>query len=207
MTHIDDTSIRIDESVGARTVYATDNSIYQVPPSGVVVATDAAHISALVAANRQRHAPRPITARGAGTGTNGQSLTDGLIIDVKRRMNALHMLDVDARTARVGPGIVTAQLNEQLAEHGLFWPPSTSTVNRATVGGMISTDAAGKGSLLYGRTSGHVVALEVVLDDGTVWEAAPVTVAEAERLASGTDRIGEIWRALLDIPPGPHPLP
>jgi FAD/FMN-containing dehydrogenase/Fe-S oxidoreductase len=130
-----------------------------------------------------------------------------LIIDVKRRMNALHMLDVDARTARVGPGIVTAQLNEQLAEHGLFWPPSTSTVNRATVGGMISTDAAGKGSLLYGRTSGHVVALEVVLDDGTVWEAAPVTVAEAERLASGTDRIGEIWRALLDIPPGPHPLP
>ncbi len=188
-------------------MYATDNSIYQLPPDGVVVAENADHISAVVEANRASGSPRPLTARGAGTGTNGQSLTDGLIIDTKRQMNQLLELDVDARTVRVEPGMVTAQLNEQLASHGLFWPPSTSTVNRATVGGMISTDAAGKGSLLHGRTSRHVIGLDVVLDDGTQWAAAPVTVEEAETLAGGDGRVAAIWRALLDVPTGPFALP
>lgn len=183
-----------------RAVYATDNSIYQVEPAAVALPSTEEEISALLAANHGADEPRPVTARGAGTGTNGQSLTDGLMIDLKRRLNRLVSVDVDARTAVVEPGLVTAALNAELAEHGLFWAPHTSTLNRATVGGMIATDAAGKGSLVHGRAHRHVVGLDVILDDGTPWRAEPMPVAEANRRAVTDDRIGALWRSLLKLP-------
>ncbi len=200
-------SSRTNSPTAVRIVYATDNSIYQLPPSGVLVPESASEVCDLVRANAESVAPQSLTARGGGTGTNGQSLTSGLIVDVKRAMHRLVALDVEGRTVTVEPGMVTAELNEHLRPHGLFWPPETSTVSRATIGGMISTDAAGKGSLAYGRTSRHVVALEVVLDDGTLWQAEAVPEAEAERRAAGDGRIAEIWRALLDVPGGPFDLP
>lgn len=47
-------------------------------------------------------------------------------------------------------------------------------VNRATIGGMINTDASGQGSLVYGKTSAHVLAVTAVLEDGTQLEASPL---------------------------------
>lgn len=179
-----------------RTVYATDNSIYQVEPEGVALPRNAAEVRSLVAATGRQ----PITARGGGTGTNGQSLTSGLMVDLKRHLNGLVSLDVEARTAVVEPGLVTARLNSLLAPHGLHWAPHTSTLSRATVGGMISTDAAGKGSLVHGRAHRHVLALDMVLDDGTPFRAEPCTEAEAEARAALPGRAGEVWRALLDLP-------
>lgn len=184
----------------SRVVYATDNSIYQIEPHGVLLADDADHVARFMAENHRATDRRPIVARGAGTGTNGQSLTDGVMIEVKRRMNQLLSLDVENRTAVVQPGLVTAALNAQLKPNGLFWAPHTSTLNRATVGGMISTDAAGKGSLVHGRAHRHVIGLDVVLEDGTPFRAEAIPVAEAERLAVGDDRIGRLWRSLLDLP-------
>ena len=183
-----------------RTVYATDNSIYQVEPAAVALPTSPAEVARLVADEVARPDPRPIVARGGGTGTNGQSLTDGLVIDVKRRLNRVIDIDPAGGRATVEPGVVTAALNRQLATHGLFWAPHTSTLNRATVGGMISTDAAGKGSLVHGRAHRHVLALDVVLDDGTPWRAEPIPVADAEARAAVDDRIGRLWRDLLALP-------
>jgi len=189
--------VAVHRDAHTRTVYATDNSIYQVEPEGVALPRNAAEVRALVAATGRR----PITARGGGTGTNGQSLTSGLMVDLKRHLNRLVSLDVEARTAVVEPGMVTARLNALLAPQGLHWAPHTSTLSRATVGGMISTDAAGKGSLVHGRAHRHVLAVDLVLDDGTLFRAEPCTVAEAEaRAASLPGRAGELWRALLALP-------
>ncbi len=184
----------------SRVVYATDNSIYQVEPHGVALPASAGEVGELLADNHAAARRRPIVARGAGTGTNGQSLTDGIVLDLKRNLDRIVAVDPTARTAVVEPGVVTAALNAHLAPHGLFWAPHTSTLNRATVGGMISTDAAGKGSLVHGRAHRHVLALDVVLDDGTPWHAAPLPVAEAEARADVDDRVGALWRALLAIP-------
>ncbi len=162
--------VAVHRDAHTRTVYATDNSIYQVEPDGVALPRTAAEVRALVAATGRQ----PITARGGGTGTNGQSLTPGLMVDLKRHLNGLVSLDVAGRTAVVEPGMVTARLNSLLAPHGLHWAPHTSTLSRATVGGMISTDAAGKGSLVHGRAHRHVLALDLVLDDGTPFRAEPV---------------------------------
>ena len=188
----------------ARTVYSTDNSIYQVRPTAVAVPRSSNDVADLIGTNAARPNPLPIVARGGGTGTNGQSLTNGLVIDLKRGLNAIGHIDVEARTAVVQPGVVAGELNAALAEHNLVWAPHTSTLNRATVGGMIATDAAGKGSLVHGRTHRHVVSMEVCLDDGTFFVAEPVSIAEAQRRATTEDRAGEIWTALLDLPVAEH---
>lgn len=182
-----------------RAVYATDNSIYQIEPAAVAVPASHDDVVALVRANLDRATPLPIVARGGGTGTNGQSLTSGLSVDLKRGLNKVIAIDVAARTAVVQPGVVTGALNTELKPHGLYWAPHTSTVSRATVGGMISTDAAGKGSLVHGRANRHVHSVDLVLDDGSTFHAEPVTIDEATRRADGNDRPAQIWRALLDL--------
>ena len=71
-------------------------------------------------------------------------------------------------------GVVKDQLNAALAPHGLFFAPELSPSNRATIGGMITTDASGQGSVLYGKTRDHVLELRTVLLDGTVWHSRPM---------------------------------
>jgi len=185
-----------------RTVYGTDNSIYQLVPERVAMPASAAEIADELAANYRRSDPKPIVVRGGGTGTNGQSLTSGLMIDLKRNLHGMIAIDPERRTAVVQPGIVTAELNEALAGNGLFWAPHTSTLNRATVGGMISTDAAGKGSLVHGRAHRHVARLVMLLDDGTEWIAEPVTESEARRRGAGEGRAASLWRAIVQIAHG-----
>ena len=87
---------------------------------------------------------------------------------------------------RVQAGVVKDQLNAALAEHGLFFPPELSTSNRATIGGMISTDASGQGSCLYGKTRDHVLELTTVLLDGTVWTSRPLEDEELRQVQRRT---------------------
>jgi len=79
-------------------------------------------------------------------------------------------------------GVVLDQLNDALAPLGCFFAPNLSPSSRATLGGMINTDAAGQGSMVYGKTSDHVLSLEVALLGGACVTVAPLTL---EELASG----------------------
>jgi FAD/FMN-containing dehydrogenase len=155
-----------------RTVMATDNSIYQITPQAIAFPRDTedlVRIAKLLA--DERFIAVRVAPRGGGTGTNGQSLTDGLVVDLSRHMNRILAIDPERRAARVEAGVVKDQLNAALAPHGLFFAPELSTSNRATVGGMISTDACGQGSCLYGKTRDHVLELTTVLSDGTIWHS------------------------------------
>ena len=104
--------------------------------------------------------------RGGGTGTNGQSLTDGLVIDCSKHLNNILEIDVDAGWVKVQAGVIRDQLNDYLRPFGMFFAPTLSTSNRATLGGMANTDACGQGSRIYGRTSNHVLAINLVLANG-----------------------------------------
>jgi FAD/FMN-containing dehydrogenase/Fe-S oxidoreductase len=154
----------ITDDQGGRLVGATDNSIYHMPPQAILFPQDAADVAkAATFADRFGIAS---TARGGGTGTNGQSLNDGVVIDMSRHMTGILSLDTDAGSVTVEPGVVLDQLNAYLKPHGYFFAPAVSTSSRATVGGMFATDASGKGSRIYGRTSDHVLAAEITLADG-----------------------------------------
>jgi len=148
-----------------RIVHATDNSVYEMAPLAVVfprVPDDLNRIARAATACRIA-----ITARGGGTGTNGQSLTDRVTVDCSRHLTRIEEVNPAEGYAVVQPGVILDQLNRAVRAHGLFFAPTVSTASRATLGGMAATDASGKGSRVYGRTSDHVLGMEAVLADGT----------------------------------------
>ena len=123
-----------------RTVHATDNSIYQRLPLAVLYPRDADDVQKLAGVlARPEHREVVLAPRGGGTGTNGQSLTDGVVVDLSRHMNRVLEIDTQKRWVRVQAGVVKDQLNAALKPHGLFFAPELSTSNRATLGGMINT--------------------------------------------------------------------
>lgn len=187
----------IEAGAGGRTVYATDNSIYQMEPEAILFpgsAADLAAIARVLSEPAYRHVV--LAPRGGGTGTNGQSLTSGVVVDCSRHMNEILHIDPVRRVARVQAGVVKDQLNRALEPHGLFFAPELSTSNRATIGGMVSTDACGQGSCLYGKTSNHVLGLRIVLMDGTEWWSRALDAAALGEVIARHDRIGEIHRAV-----------
>ncbi|SDE83673.1 D-2-hydroxyglutarate dehydrogenase YdiJ [Limimaricola pyoseonensis] len=187
----------LSQTAADRTVLATDNSIYEIRPQAIAFprgTDDLVRIARLLAepAFSEVH----VAARGGGTGTNGQSLGAGLVVDLSRHMTRILEIDVAARRVRVQAGVVKDQLNAALAPHGLFFAPELSTSNRATIGGMISTDACGQGSCLYGKTRDHVLGLTTVLADGAVLHSAPL---EAEALEAAKGAPGSAGRLHREI--------
>lgn len=186
----------ISPDLGNRLVAATDNSVYQILPQAVVYPLGADCVKAFVKlVSEPRFQAVSYTVRGGGTGTNGQALAEGVIVDVSRHMRRILDIDLELGTARVEPGVVLDQLNAHLEPHGVFFAPNLSPSNRATLGGMIATNACGKGSRVHGRTSEHVVALDVVLSDGSTLrtealdEAGLVAAKAQDGLAGHVHRV------------------
>ncbi|PMR73907.1 D-2-hydroxyglutarate dehydrogenase YdiJ [Billgrantia endophytica] len=183
-----------------RTVLATDNSLYQRLPQAVLYPKGAEDLERIAhLAGQVEHRRVVLTPRGGGTGTNGQSLTDGLVVDVSRHMNRILDIDVANRRVRVQAGVVKDQLNAALKPHGLFFAPDLSTSNRATIGGMISTDASGQGSCEYGKTRDHVLELDSVLLGGERLVSRPVQAEELEALCARDGVIGTAYRTAREI--------
>ncbi|WP_338665950.1 FAD-binding and (Fe-S)-binding domain-containing protein [Pararoseomonas sp. SCSIO 73927] len=183
-----------------RMVFATDNSIYRVPPQAVLFPHDTADVARVMRLLAEERFRRVVLApRGGGTGTNGQSLTAGIVLDLSRHMNRVLEIDPAGRRVRVQAGVVKDQLNAALAPHGLFFAPELSTSNRATIGGMISTDASGQGSCLYGKTRDHVLGLTTVLTDGTAWDSRPLENEVLHAIQRRPDLVGAVHRAVDTI--------
>lgn len=188
----------IDATESARIVAATDNSIYQLVPQAILYPKGTQDVRCILrTANSERFQSIRFTARGGGTGTNGQSLTEGVVIDLSRHMNRVLEINPQEGWVRVEAGVVKDQLNQALAEHGYFFAPDTSTSNRCTIGGMIATDASGQGSLIYGKTSDHVLGLKSVLASGEVITTQPISVADAQRESEKDSTLGKIYRQAL----------
>ena len=175
-----------------RTVLATDNSIYQLLPEGVFYPRSTGDLSIILTqAARPGFQKIVLSPRGGGTGTNGQSLTTGFMVDTSRYMNKVLEINAEERWARVQAGTVKDYLNELAAREGLFFAPELSTSNRATVGGMVNTDASGQGSVVYGKTRHHVLELTSVLADGTVWQSSAINDDELNELCQREDAVGK----------------
>jgi FAD/FMN-containing dehydrogenase/Fe-S oxidoreductase len=183
-----------------RLTAATDNSIYQVLPAAVLFPRVTADVAlALRLLDEPRFHGVTLTARGGGTGTNGQSLTTGVVMDVSRHMAQIVALDLAAGFVRVRPGVVLDDLNAFLKPHGVYFAANLSPSNRATMGGMIATDASGEGSRRHGKTSQHVIDVEVVLRGGVVHRTSRVAGGELEALCAQPGLIGEAHKLARDI--------
>lgn len=151
-----------------RQLYATDASIYQVAPLGVAFPRSSQEAAELIRAALNENTV--LIPRGAGTGLAGGALGEGLVVDMARHNRQIREFNPEARTVRVGAGVVLDQLNAYLQPHGLCFGPDVATSSRATLGGMIANNSSGARTPLYGVTGDHVRSLEVVLSSGEVLE-------------------------------------
>ncbi len=148
-----------------RTLYSTDASLYQIMPHAVLIPRTAEDV--LAAVNVAAAHDMPVLARAAGTSLAGQAVNAALVIDFSRHLDAILAIDPAARRAVVQPGVVVDDLNAALRPHGLQFGPDPASSDRSTLGGAVANNATGSHSTRYGMTTDHVLAMDVVLADGT----------------------------------------
>ncbi|HHB1425487.1 TPA: FAD-binding and (Fe-S)-binding domain-containing protein [Serratia odorifera] len=188
----------IATSYADRLTMATDNSIYQLLPDAVVFPRSTSDVALLARlAADEKFSSLTFSPRGGGTGTNGQSLNSGIVVDMSRHMNRILDINLEQGWVRVEAGVIKDQLNQYLKPFGYFFSPELSTSNRATLGGMINTDASGQGSLVYGKTSDHVLGLRAVLLGGEMLDTRAMPTALAETIALENTQEGRIYHTVL----------
>ncbi len=149
-----------------RGLYATDASIYQIAPLGVVLPRTLDDVDATMAIAREEGVP--VLPRGAGTSQCGQTVGRAVVMDTSGHLDRVLAIDREARTVTVESGLVLDQLNRRLAPTGLFFPVDVATASRATIGGMAGNNSGGARSIRYGIMADNVLEMEVTLADGRI---------------------------------------
>ncbi|MCQ4159522.1 FAD-binding protein [Roseomonas sp. GC11] len=144
--------------------YATDASIYQVEPVGVLVPRSLADVEAALAICRE--AGVPLLPRGGGTSQCGQTVNRALVLDCTKYLRRVLAVDEAAGTAWVEPGITLGALNDSLKSRKKFFPVDPSTWARCTIGGMAGNNSCGSKSIRYGLMADNVLAIDALLPDG-----------------------------------------
>lgn len=195
----------VETQYASRFSVATDNSVYQQLPQAVLFPRDHRDVERLASVgHREQFQSLTFSPRGGGTGTNGQSLTPGIVVDLSRHMKQIIDINPEQGWVKVQTGVVKDQLNDALRPYGYFFSPELSTSNRATLGGMINTDASGQGSLKYGKTSDHVLSVKAVLADGSSLDTGlepsvqPKAGSYAAQALSVTETICRDFRPLIE---------
>ncbi|MFM9901601.1 MAG: FAD-binding oxidoreductase, partial [Polaromonas sp.] len=171
--------------------YATDASIYQVMPVGVLVPRSTGDVK--TALDICRDLGVPIVPRGGGTSQCGQTVGAGLVIDHAKHVRNILNVDPEARTATVEPGIVLDHLNAALKKHGLWYPVDVSTSAQATLGGMAGNNSCGSRSIAYGNMVHNVLGAEAWLADGSL-----LTLGRYDTATGQAKALGDYVKTLSD---------
>jgi len=186
-----------------RWLYSTDASSYRVVPDAVLVAAHVDDLHAVMDVAARYGVP--VVARGSASSCAGQAIGPGIAVDCFK-LDRVLAIDPQARTARVEPGVVQAALNRAAAVHGLEFGPDTSTVDQATLGGMVGNNSSGSRSIVYGETRDKVREVAAVLADGSALTLATCAGADlrtglsgaaAERVAAGLAAVRDAFRGPL----------
>ncbi len=178
--------------------YATDASIYQIMPVGVLVPKTEADVHTALAIARDLKVP--VLARGGGTSQCGQTTGAALVIDHSKYMRRVLSVDADARLATVEPGLVLDHLNAQLKPLGLWFPVDVSTSAQATLGGMAGNNSCGSRSIAYGNMVHNVAGAQAWLADGELVTFGAVSAASgrATQIAQFVRGLAEQHRAEIN---------
>ncbi|MGY5849380.1 FAD-binding and (Fe-S)-binding domain-containing protein [Salegentibacter sp. F14] len=178
-----------------RSIYATDASVYRELPLAVCYPKNEQDLKLLIKfAKDQRTSLIP---RTAGTSLAGQCVGDGIVVDVSKYFTAIREIDFEKKTVKVQPGVIRDDLNRVLAEHGLFFGPNTSTSNRCMIGGMVGNNSSGTTSIKYGTTRDKVIAMKVLLSDGSEAEFGEISSEEFQKKLKLDSKEGEIYQKIF----------
>ncbi|MEO1615872.1 MAG: anaerobic glycerol-3-phosphate dehydrogenase subunit C [Planctomycetota bacterium] len=187
------------------TLYASDASIYEIPPVGVVRPRSVSDVIALVQYAREQDLA--IHARGAGSGVAGESVGPGLVVDFSRYMRRMQ-IDSQEQTATVQCGLTLAELNRNLKSTGRWFGPDPATRSITTMGSVLATNASGSHYLRSGSARDNVASVRVVTIEGELLDLSrhhPNEPGTPGRLARGLTEIAAQYRdsidALAEAPP------
>jgi len=178
----------------SKMLYSSDASMYQIEPLAVFIPRSK---NDLVKATELAYMYQiPIIARGAATNVTGAALGKGLIIDCAKHLNRIVEIHYAKRYAIVQPGVVLDHLNDLLAPHSLRVGPDNSASNRATIGGMVATNASGASFLQFGKMQDAVVEIELLMYNGELLRFSKIPRRELKEKLTKKGIEGKIYRSL-----------
>ena len=180
-----------------RMLYSTDASIYQLLPYGVLIPETMADVHAAVEAAAKYRVP--LLPRTAGSSLAGQAVNEALVVDFTRHLDQILEVNAEEQWVRVQPGVVLDALNLHLRPYGLQFGPDPASSDRAALGGIVSNNSTGAHSILYGMTADHVLALDVILSDGSTANFGPLDEAELARRQRGNTLENQIYRQIAAL--------
>ena len=155
------------DNIEERVCYSFDATKEKSIPDLVIRPHSTEQVSNVVSIANKHNIP--VCPRGAGTGLSGGSvpIKGGIALDLK---NMDRIVELNARdlTVTVEPGVVTKDLQDEAAKHRLFYPPEPGSAGFSTIGGNVAECTGGMTGMKYGVTRDYVLALEIVLPDGSV---------------------------------------
>ncbi|MCG9792618.1 FAD-binding and (Fe-S)-binding domain-containing protein [Flavobacterium algicola] len=177
-------------------LYSTDASAYKLTPEAVALPKTVDDIIKIIHFARENNLS--ITPRTAGTSLAGQTVGNGIIVDVSKHFTQIVSFDQDRKTVTVQPGVIRDELNIFLKPYGLFFGPNTSTSNRCMIGGMVGNNSSGTTSIRYGVTRDKIVEIKAVLSDGSKVIFSELTSTEFIEKTKGTTLENQIYKKLYD---------
>ncbi len=189
--------------------YSFDGTGRSFMPDAVAFPDSPGQVSGILRlANRYRF---PVIPRGAGSGMTGGSLpVRGGLVLAMGRMNRIIEIDAANMIAVVEPGVITGELQAELAGHRLMYPPDPASLKFCTLGGNAAECAGGPSAVKYGVTRDHVIGLEVVLPTGEIMKTGVRTEKgvvgyDLTRLFIGSEgTLGVFTRLVLRLLPLPE---
>lgn len=199
-----------DDSKVGRLTYSYDATPnFQAMPDGVVSPRNTKEVAELVKICNDNKIP--IVPRGSGTNLCGGTCpTEGGIVFLFKHMNQILEIDEENLTATVQPGVITLDLINAVEGKGLFFPPDPGSMKSSTIGGNINENSGGLRGLKYGVTRDYVMALEIVLANGSIIRtggklAKDVAGYDFTRLYVGSEgTLGIVTEAILKLVPIPE---
>jgi FAD/FMN-containing dehydrogenase len=148
----------------ARAAYSEGAGIYRILPRAVCLPADLDDLRLAVCWAAEHRVP--LVPRGAGSAMGGGNVGDGVVVDLTRMAGRRLEVDATRQRAVTSPGVTLAELNSAAGRQGLRLPPDPSSSRWATLGGMVSTNAAGARSVRYGSVRRWVEGITLLTADG-----------------------------------------
>lgn len=188
----------VESDATTRAKYSRDASLFKVVPQAIAFPRNAEDVMALVRfVNANAHLGMSLTARAAGTDMSGGPLTESLVVDYMRHMNAIR--SVSYGSAITEPGVYYRNFEKALAAQDFLLPSYTASKDLCAVGGMVANNSGGEKTLRYGKTADYVRRLNVVLSDGNSYVLRPLNSLGLREKMRQADFEGGIYRDMYQL--------
>ncbi len=190
----------VDNEAATKEFYSHDASLFELRPDVVVSPTSVEDVKAVVRYVAEHKAEDPklsITARSAGTDMSGGAIGESIILDYTKHFD--QVLEVDAESAHVQPGVHYRDFEPKTFEHGALLPSFPASRELCTLGGMVANNSGGEMSLRFGKTIDFVTELKAVLADGNEYTFGPIQKTGLDKKMKQTDYEGELYRSVFAI--------